>query len=84
MTDALSIGLLHLLRKAQVEGDVDFLRNGVCVFGQAMLEREVTQPIGAACPARIPVSVGQRNSSATKLSYAARCCHTFAAYCLRC
>ena len=61
MTDELSIGLMQLLRKAEVDGDVDFLREGVRVFSQALMEVEVTQHVGAERHARTPERTGQRN-----------------------
>ncbi len=38
MADELSIGLWELLRKAQLEGNIDFLREGVRVLTQALVE----------------------------------------------
>jgi putative transposase len=61
MTDTLSIGLSRLLRKAELDGDVDFLREGVRVFSQALMELEVTAHIGAERHARTPERTGQRN-----------------------
>ena len=46
MAEDLSIALTELLRKAQMERDVDFLRDGV----QALMELEVTQHLGAEHP----------------------------------
>jgi transposase-like protein len=61
MTDELSIALTQLLRKAEMDGDVDFLREGVRVFSQALMELEVTQHMGAERHARTPERTGQRN-----------------------
>jgi putative transposase len=61
MTDALSIGLTKLLRKAAMEHDVDFLREGVRVFSQALMELEVTAHVGAERHARTPERTGRRN-----------------------
>ncbi len=61
MTDELSIGLIQLLRKAEMDGDVDFLREGVRVFSQALMELEVTQHVGAERHARTDTRTGQRN-----------------------
>ncbi len=47
MTDQLSIGLTKLLRKAQMADDVDFLREGMRVFSEAVMELEVRQHVGA-------------------------------------
>jgi hypothetical protein len=52
MTDPLSIGLTKLLRKATLDGDIDFLREGVRVVSQALMELEVTQHVGAKRHAR--------------------------------
>jgi transposase-like protein len=61
MTDELSIGLTKLLRKAQMADDVDFLREGMRVFSQALMELEVTQHVGAERHMRTPERTGQRN-----------------------
>jgi transposase-like protein len=61
MADALSIGRTKLLRKAAMDGDVDFLREGVRVFSQALMELEVTQHVGAERHARTEPRTGQRN-----------------------
>lgn len=61
MTDELSIGLTKLLRKAGLDGDIDFLREGVRVLSQALMELEVTQHVGAERHARTPERTGQRN-----------------------
>lgn len=47
MADELSMALEELLRKAQLARDVDFLREGVRVLSEAVMELEVTQHIGA-------------------------------------
>ncbi len=61
MADEVRIALLELLRKAQVEGDVDFLREGVRVLSQALMELEVTQHLGAERHERTAERTGQRN-----------------------
>jgi transposase-like protein len=61
MADELSMALTELLRKAQVEQDVEFLREGVRVLTQALLELEVTQHVGAERHERTPERRGQRN-----------------------
>jgi putative transposase len=61
MTDPLSIGLTKLLRKAQMADDIDFLREGMRVFSEAVMELEVTQHVGAERHARTPERTGQRN-----------------------
>jgi len=52
--------LLELLSKAE-GGDVDFLREGVRVLAQALLEVEVSGQIGAAHSQRTPDRVAWRN-----------------------
>lgn len=47
MADEFRVALEDLLRKAQVEDDLDFLRAGVQALAQAMMELEVTQYVGA-------------------------------------
>ncbi|MEJ7872770.1 MAG: transposase [Rubrobacteraceae bacterium] len=59
MADELRIGLARLLRKAQVEGDADFLKEGVRVLSQASME--VEDHIGAARHERTLGRTGQRN-----------------------
>lgn len=43
MADELRMALEDVLRKAQLDGDVDFLREGVRVLSQALMELEVSQ-----------------------------------------
>jgi transposase-like protein len=47
MADDLRMALSELLRKAQGEQNTDFLREGVRVLSQALMELEVTQHVGA-------------------------------------
>jgi putative transposase len=61
MADQLRIGLSELLRKAQLEGDAEFLKEGVRVLSQALMELEVEEHIGAARHERSPGRRGQRN-----------------------
>jgi transposase-like protein len=61
MTDTLSIGLTKLLRKAQMTDDVDFLREGMRVFSEAVMDLEVTRHIGAERHERVETRTGQRN-----------------------
>jgi putative transposase len=61
MADEYRMALKELLRKAQMEGDVDFLREGVRVLSQAVMELEVSQQLGAERYERIPERTGQRN-----------------------
>ena len=41
MADELRIGLKELLRKATMEYDADFLKEGIRVLSQALMEMEV-------------------------------------------
>ena len=61
MADEMRMVLLELLRKAELERDADFLREGVRVLSQALLELEVTQHVGAERHERTPERTGQRN-----------------------
>ena len=61
MADELRMALEEVLRKAQVERDADFLREGVRVMGQALMELEVTQHLGAERHERTASRTGQRN-----------------------
>jgi transposase-like protein len=61
MADDLRMALVELLGKAQLEGDVDFLRDGVRVLSQAIMELEVTQQLGAGHHERTTSRTGQRN-----------------------
>ena len=61
MADEMTMALLELLRKAGVERDLDFLREGVRVLAEAVMEAEVTQHLGAAPHERTPERTGQRN-----------------------
>jgi putative transposase len=61
MADDLRMALQDVLRKAQLEGNVDFLREGAQVLAQALMELEVTQHVRAERHARTPERTGQRN-----------------------
>ena len=61
MANEMRIGLDELLRKARVEGDAGFLREGVRVLSQALMEMEVEQHVGAARHERTPERSGYRN-----------------------
>ena len=61
MADELRIGLAQLLRKARMELDADFLKEGVRVLSQALMEMEVEEHIGAARHQRSAERSGQRN-----------------------
>ena len=61
MADELRIGFSELLRKAMSEHDADFLKEGVRVLSQALMEMEVEEHVGAARHERSVGGVGQRN-----------------------
>src|SRR6476660_668880 len=61
MADTVSMALAELVRKAEQNGDVDFLRNGVRVLSQALMEVEVSQHLGAERHERTAERSGQRN-----------------------
>ena len=61
MADELRMALAELLRKAELERDADFLREGVRVLSQALMELEITQHVGAERHERTPERTGQRN-----------------------
>ena len=61
MADELRIGLSELLRKAMIEQDAGFLKEGVRVLSQALMEMEVEEHVGASRHERSPGRVGQRN-----------------------
>ena len=56
MADELRIGLQELLRKAHIEGDAEFLKEGVMVLSQMLME--VEQHIGASRHERSPGRIG--------------------------
>jgi putative transposase len=61
VADELRIGLQELLRKAQMEGDADFLREGVRVLAQALMEIEIEQHVGAGRHERTEARSRHRN-----------------------
>ena len=61
MADTVSMALAELVRKAELNGDVDFLRDGVRVLSQALMEVEVSQHLGAERHERTAERSGQRN-----------------------
>src|SRR5690349_22159549 len=63
MADETSMALEDLLRKAQLSEDVDFLREGVRVLVQALMELEVTEQVGARRYERTVERKGERNGS---------------------
>ena len=61
MAEEYRMALEGLLRKAQMEEDTDFLREGVRALSQALMELEVAQHIGAEKHERTVERTGQRN-----------------------
>ena len=61
MADELRIGLSELLRKAMIDQDAGFLKEGVRMLSQALMEMEVEEHVGAARHERSARRVGQRN-----------------------
>ena len=61
MAEELRIGLSELLRKAMIEQDADFLKEGVRVLSQALMEMEVQEHVGAGRHERRVGRTGQRN-----------------------
>jgi putative transposase len=61
VADELRIGLSELLRKAMIDQDADFLKEGVRVLSQALMEMEVQEHVGAARHERTAGRTGQRN-----------------------
>ena len=55
------MALEEVLRKAQLGHDADFLRDGMRVMAQALMELEVAQHLGADKHERTPGRLGQRN-----------------------
>jgi transposase-like protein len=63
MADDLRMALCEVLRKAEMEPDADFLREGVRVLSQALLELEVREHLGADRHERTPERLGYRNGT---------------------
>ncbi len=61
MADDLRMALTNLLRKAEMAGDVDFLRDGVRILGQTLMDLEVSQHLRAEKNERTPEHAGHRN-----------------------
>src|SRR3954451_24162519 len=61
MAEELRIGLSELLRKAMIEQDAGFLKEGVRVLSQALMEMEVEEHVRARRHERSTERVGQRN-----------------------
>jgi putative transposase len=63
MADELRMALAEVLRKAELERDVDVLREGVRVLSHALMDLEVEQHVGAARHERTATRTGQRTGS---------------------
>jgi Transposase, Mutator family len=61
MADELRIGLGELLRKARMDYDLDFLKEGVRVLSQALMEMEVAEHLGAGRHEHSTGRTGYRN-----------------------
>jgi putative transposase len=61
MAETVSMALAELVRKAEQQGDVDFLREGARVLSQALMEVEVSQHLGAGRHERTGERTGYRN-----------------------
>jgi transposase-like protein len=61
MADDVRMALTDLLRKAEVEPDLDVLREGVRVLSQALMELELAEQLGAGRYERTPDRRGERN-----------------------
>ncbi len=61
MADDLRMALIELLRKAELEKDTDFLREGVRLLSQELMELEVTQHLKAERYEHTAERTGQRN-----------------------
>lgn len=61
MADELRMALWELLRKAELEPETDFLREGVRLLAQELMEMEVAQHVGAERYERTAERTGQRN-----------------------
>lgn len=61
MAVEMRMALAELLRKAEMDQDVDFLREGVRALSQAVMEVEVSQHLGAERHERSTERTGQRN-----------------------
>ena len=61
MAEDLRIALQELLRKAELDSDIDFLREGVRVMAQQLMELEVAQHVGAEKYERAADRTDERN-----------------------
>jgi len=61
ITDELRMALMELTRKTEVDNDADFLRDGVRVLSQALMELKVSGRLGAKRYERTEDRKGQCN-----------------------
>lgn len=61
MADAMRMALEDLVRKAELDQDVDFLKEGVRVLAQTLMELELSQQLGAERHQRTADRRGYRN-----------------------
>jgi len=61
MADDVRMALDELLRKVELGDEIDFLREGVRVLAQALMELEVSRQVGAERHERTASRTGQRN-----------------------
>lgn len=61
MADKLSMALVELLGKGKLEEDCDFLREGVRVLSQALMEAELSEQLKAEPYQHTPERTGMRN-----------------------
>jgi transposase-like protein len=61
MADEFRMALLELLRKTELDQNADFLREGVRVLTQALMEADISQQVGAERYERAAERTGQRN-----------------------
>jgi len=66
------MALLELLRKAELDEDIDFLREGVRAMAQQLMELEVSQHLGADKYERSAGRNGERNGYRPELGHARR------------
>jgi len=59
------MAVLDLLRKAGAQGDTDFLREGVRILAEAVMEAEVTEVTGVPRGERAPDRDPPRRAAAT-------------------
>ena len=70
MADALRLARQGLLGTTDLDGDADVVREGVRVRAQAVMDREVSQHVGAGRHEGSPERTGQRTGSGTGVGHA--------------